>query len=140
MASILNTSAPLSSEISMSLQLLALGILIIGFIVVQRKKYVSHGAIMFVATLMNTGAILAVMIPVALRLAETSIPEINFLFRSHILLGLIVECISIYIVADWRFQEPGPTCFQRKNWMLGLSLFWMTELILGILLFMKLYP
>ncbi|MFH1179266.1 MAG: hypothetical protein V1710_02785 [Candidatus Bathyarchaeota archaeon] len=140
MASILNTSAPLSSEISMTLQLLALGVLIIGFLIVKRKNYTSHAVIMLIATIMNTAAILTVMIPVALRLAATSIPEINFLFRSHILLGLIVEVVSIYILADWRYQEPGPTCFQRKNWMLGLSLFWMTELIIGMILFMKLYP
>lgn len=140
MASILNTSAPFSSELSMLLQLIALGLLIIGFIIVKRKKIAPHGAIMFTAVLTNTAAILTVMIPVALRLADTSIPGFNLLFRSHALLGLIVEAVSIYIVADWRLQKPGPTCYQRKNWMLGLSLFWMAELILGILLFMKLYP
>jgi uncharacterized membrane protein YozB (DUF420 family) len=140
MASILNTPAPLSSEISMVLQLLALVIIIIGFIVVKRKKFVPHGVIMSAATIMNTLAILTVMIPVALRLADTSIPEFNLLFRTHSLLGLIVETIAIYIVAEWRFQKPSPTCFQRKSWMLGLSLFWMAELIIGMLLFMKLYP
>ena len=89
---------------------------------------------------MNTAAILAVMIPVALRPMDASISGLNLLFKSHALLGLIVESISLYIVAEWRFQKPGPTCFQRKNWMLGLAMLWMTELIIGILLFMKLYP
>jgi hypothetical protein len=140
MAGLLNTPAPFSSELSMLMQLIALSILIIGFIIVKRKMYTYHGALMFVALLTNTVAILTVMIPVALRLTDTSIPGFNLLFRSHALLGLIVEGISIYLVADWRFREPGPTCFQRKNWMLGLSLFWMTELIIGMLLFMKLYP
>ena len=140
MASLLNTSAPFSSELSMLIQLLGLGLLILGFFIVKRKKYANHGAVMFAAVTMNTLAILTVMIPVALRLTETSIPGFNLLFRSHALLGLIVECISIYILAEWRFQNPGPTCFQRKNWMLSLGMLWMTELIIGILLFMKLYP
>lgn len=140
MASLLNTSAPFSSELSMLIQLLGLGLLIIGFIIVQRKKYGSHGAVMFAAVTMNSLAILTVMIPVALRLTETSIPGFNLLFRSHVLLGFIVETISIYILTEWRFQKPGPTCFQRKNWMLSLGMLWMTEVIIGILLFMKLYP
>ncbi len=140
MASLLNTSAPFSSELSMLLQLLALGLLIVGFFIVKRKKFAQHGSVMFVAVLMNTAAVLTVMIPVALRLVDISIPGFNLLFRSHALLGLIVEAAGIYIVADWRFQKPGPTCFQRKNWMLSLGMLWMTELILGILLFMKLYP
>jgi uncharacterized membrane protein YozB (DUF420 family) len=139
MASLLNTPAPFSSELSMLIQLIGLGLLIIGFIIVKRKRYANHGAVMFAAVTMNTLAILTVMIPVALRLTDTSIPGFNLLFRSHALLGLIVEGIGIYILAEWRFQKPGPTCFQRKNWMLSLGMLWMTEVIIGILLFMKLY-
>ena len=140
MAGLLNTSAPFNSELSMILQLLALGLVILGFFIAKRKKYAYHGSVLFVAVLMKTGAILTVMIPVALRIAYTSIPGFNFLFKSHTLLGLIVEISSIYIIADWRFQNPGPTCFQRKNWMLGIGMLWITELMIGMLLFMKLYP
>ncbi|MES0325742.1 MAG: hypothetical protein ABUK18_07670 [Candidatus Bathyarchaeia archaeon] len=80
------------------------------------------------------------MIPVALRLGDSSIAGLNMLFRAHALIGLIVEATAVYLVADWRFQKPGPTCFQRKNWMLTLTLVWIGELILGMLLYMKLYP
>jgi len=139
MASLLNTNAPISSEISMILQLAALAILVIGFVVVKRKKYMPHGITMFIATLMNTASVATVMIPVALRLTDTSIPGFNLLFRTHAILGVTVLALSIWIVADWRFQNPGPTCFQRKKWMLGLSLVWIAELILGMLLFMQLY-
>ena len=95
---------------------------------------------MFSATLMNTVAVLIVMIPVALRLGGASIPGFNFIYKLHALLGFSVEVIGIFILANWRFQKPGPTCFLRKKWMLGLSLAWMAEVILGILIFMKLYP
>jgi uncharacterized membrane protein YozB (DUF420 family) len=104
MASFLNTTAPLSSEISMIIQLLSLAILIVGFVLVKRKKYRYHGVLIFSATLMNTAAVLIVMIPVALRLVGTSIPEFNFVFRLHALLGFTVEVIGIFILADWRFQ------------------------------------
>jgi ABC-type tungstate transport system substrate-binding protein len=139
MASLLNTNAPMSSEISMILQLAALAILIIGFIVVKQKKYMPHGVTMLLATLMNLTSVAVVMVPVALRLADTSIPGFNLLFRTHAILGVTVLALSIWIVADWRFQKPGPTCFQRKKWMLGLDLTWVAELIMGMLLFLELY-
>ncbi|MHA2394733.1 MAG: hypothetical protein ACXAEX_22620 [Promethearchaeota archaeon] len=123
----------------MIIQLLSLVILIVGFIIVKRKKYRSHGVLMFSATLLNTAAVLIVMIPVALRLSGTSIPGFNLVFRLHILLGFTVELIAAYILTDWRFQKPGPTCFQRNRWMLGLGLAWIAEVILGILIFTKLY-
>jgi uncharacterized membrane protein YozB (DUF420 family) len=139
MANLLDTTAPLSSEISMIIQLVSLVIIIVGFVIVKQKKYRIHGIVMFSATLMNTAAVLIVMIPVAIRLSGTSIPGLNLTFRLHFLIGLIVELIAVYILVDWRFQKPGPTCFQRKKWMLGLSLTWIAEVILGILVFTKLY-
>jgi uncharacterized membrane protein YozB (DUF420 family) len=124
----------------MIFQLLALGLLIFGFVVIKRKKYTPHGSIMFLASLLNVVSVLVVMVPVALRLASTSIPGFNLLFRAHVGLGVAVICVSGYILVDWRFQKPGPTCFQRKKWMLGLGLFWMAQVIIGIILFMRLYP
>ncbi len=139
MSDLFNSAAPLSSDISMILQLLALGLIIVGFFIVKRRSFKVHGALMAVAALMNTASILVVMIPTALRLVDTSIPNLNTLFRSHILLGVVVEGIALYLVIDWRFQNPGPTCFQRKNWMLGLSIAWIAEVMLGMLLYMKMY-
>ena len=117
-----------------------MGVILVGFVFANRRRFMSHGAVMFIATLLNTGSILVVMIPVALRLGDSSIAGLNMLFRAHALIGLIVEATAVYLVADWRFQKPGPTCFQRKNWMLTLTLVWIGELILGMLLYMKLYP
>jgi uncharacterized membrane protein YozB (DUF420 family) len=139
MASLLNTNAPMSSEISMILQLAALGILVIGFIIVKRKKYMPHGATMFIATLLSIASVATVMLPSVFNLEPTSIPGFNLLFRSHIILGIAVLAVSVWITADWRFQKPGSTCFQRRKWMLGLSLVWTAQLIIGMLLFLKLY-
>ena len=140
MSDILSTSAPLSSDISVILQLVVMGLILVGLVVVRRRSFMPHGVLMFITTLLNTVSILVVMIPVALRLGDSSVIGFNMLFRAHAVLGVIVEAAAIYLVADWRFQKPGPTCFQRKNWMLTLTLVWMAELILGLLLYMRLYP
>ena len=139
MSDILSSAAPLSSDISMILQLVALGIILVGFVVVKKKNYKVHGAMMFLATLVNLASILVVMVPVALNLGDSSLPGFNFLFRSHIVLGLAVIGGAAYIVAEWRFKEPGPTCFQRRKWMLTLTMFWIAELVVGMMLYMKLY-
>jgi uncharacterized membrane protein YozB (DUF420 family) len=139
MSSLLNTNAPLISEISMIIQLVSLGFLLIGFIVVKRKNLRYHGVIMFLAFILNIITVLVVMLPTALGMIENSIPSFNLLFRSHILLGLFVIGLSGYILVNWRFMEPGPTCSQNKKWMLGLSLAWMAQVIIGILLFTRLY-
>lgn len=123
----------------MILQLLSLSILLIGFVVVKRKYLRTHGLIMFLASILTIITVLTVMVPTALELIETSLPGFNLLFRSHVLLGLFVVGLSGYILVNWRFLEPGPTCLQNKKWMLGLSLVWMGQIIIGILLFMRLY-
>ncbi len=140
MSDLLSTSAPLSSDISVILQLAVMGVIFVGFVFAKRRSFMTHGIVLSIATLLNTGSILVVMIPVALRLGDSSVIGLNMLFRAHVVLGVIVEAAAIYLVADWRFQKPGPTCFQRKKWMLTLTLVWMGELILGLLLYMRLYP
>ncbi len=139
MSDILSSSAPLSSDISMILQLVVLGIILVGFAVVKQRKHQIHGVLMAIAALVNTASILVVMVPVALRVTDTSLPGLGFIFRTHILMGLLIEGMAVYIIADWRFQEPGPTCFQRKNWMLTLTIVWIAELLFGMMLYMKLY-
>lgn len=140
MSDLLSTAAPLSSDISVILQLGAMGLVLVGFVIARRRSFMPHGVVMFLATLLNTGSILVVMVPVALRLGDSSVIGLNMLFRAHAVLGVVVEAAAIYMVADWRFQKPGPTCFQRKNWMLTLTMVWLAELILGLLLYMRLYP
>ena len=117
-----------------------MGVIFVGFVLAKRRSFMNHGIVLFIATLLNTVSILVVMIPVALRLGDSSVIGLNMLFRAHMVVGLIVEAAAIYILAEWRFQKPGPTCFQRKKWMLTLTLVWMGELILGLLLYMRLYP
>jgi hypothetical protein len=129
-----------SSDISVILQLVVMGVIFVGFVFAKRRSFMTHGIVLFIATLLNTGSILMVMIPVAFRLGDSSVIGLNMLFRAHMVVGLIVEAAAIYILAEWRFQKPGPTCFQRKKWMLTLALVWMGELILGLLLYMRLYP
>jgi uncharacterized membrane protein YozB (DUF420 family) len=140
MASLLNTTAPLSSELSLIVQLIALAFLVVGFIVVKQKKYMPHGSIMFVATLANLVSVLTVMVPVALRLGRISVPGFNLLFRTHAVMGVIVLGATGFIQWEWRFQKPGPTCFKRKKWMLGFAIAWIVQVILGIILFMRLNP
>lgn len=140
MASLLETNAPMSSEISMILQLAALAVIVIGSLLARRRKYPHHGALMFVATLLNIASVAAVMIPVTLRIGSTATTGFYWMLIPHIILGVIVIAISVWIVAEWRFQKPGPTCFQRKKWMLGLALVWSAQLILGMLIFLELYP
>jgi len=138
MATLLETNAPLGSEISMVLHLFALLLLLVGFIAVKRKRHVIHGVTMACATL-SVVAALAVMVPRAINLGEPQIHGFILLMRSHLILGVVILGVSLWILAEWRLQEPGPTCFQRKKWMLWLALAWILEVIIGMLLFVELY-
>jgi uncharacterized membrane protein YozB (DUF420 family) len=129
----------MSSELSLVLQIVALGIIIFGFILVKQKYIKIHGTTMFTAAILNMVSVLTGMVPIAIRLADNSIPGFNPLFRIHIIVGLVVIITSGYLLVEWRFQKPSQTCYQRKKWMLGLSLVWIAQVILGILLFMSLY-
>ncbi|HDJ22001.1 MAG TPA: hypothetical protein ENF19_02205 [Candidatus Bathyarchaeota archaeon] len=140
MSGLLGTTAPLASDVSMLAQLVALAGLGVGFILVKRRRVRLHGLVVALSFLANLASTLLVMVPVAQRLFRLGVSGLGLVIKFHALLGAVVVGLAGYILVEWRLQEPGPTCWQRKPWMLPLALAWTAQVILGMLIYLRLYP
>jgi uncharacterized membrane protein YozB (DUF420 family) len=122
-----------------------------------RHNYVKHAMLMGSGIVLHTVAIFAIMVPsllsmgVPFRSLGTGFASLTIL---HATVGSLVEIIGIWLVATWvllplrgsaRATWRSNTasvekCFKRKNVMRVTIALWVTELILGIFIYMMLYP
>ncbi len=118
------------------LQLVILGGLFYGILMVKKGRLNSHGTVVFSAFVFNTLSILVIMLPSAIRImggAEKS--TFTLIVVIHIILGTLVEGLGAYIITRWRFQPPGPTCFSMKRLMRILASLWILSVILGMIVY-----
>jgi uncharacterized membrane protein YozB (DUF420 family) len=124
------------STMNLLLQLVILGGLLYGIIMVKKGRINSHGMVIFSAFFLNTLSILVVMIPSAIRIIGGAAQStFTLIVVIHIILGFLVESLGAYIITRWRFQPPGITCFSMKGLMRILASLWVLSVILGIIVF-----
>jgi uncharacterized membrane protein YozB (DUF420 family) len=124
------------STMNLLLQVVILGVLLYGVIMVKKGRINSHGMVIFSAFILNTISILVVMLPSAIRIIGGAAQSIfSLIVVIHIILGFLVEGLGAYIITRWRFHPPGITCFSMKGLMRILTSLWVLSVILGIIVF-----
>ncbi|MGD0158787.1 MAG: hypothetical protein ABSB89_00650 [Candidatus Bathyarchaeia archaeon] len=125
------------------LQIVILGILGMAVYARLRHSTVKHAALMGSAIGLHTVAIGAIMVPSLLSLGtllSKLMTSFAWLTIVHATLGSIVEILGIWLVATWLSNTKNvEKCFKRKNFMRVTIALWLTELILGIFVYMMLY-
>jgi uncharacterized membrane protein YozB (DUF420 family) len=129
------------STISLSIEMVALGLLISGYLLKRQKKYRQHGLSMLSALALHIVAILVVMVPSLA--AFFSVPSsVNFadilviVTLVHVSAGLLAALLGVWLVGSWHFQESLQTCFRKKRVMdVTLSL-WLLAIALGLVLYL----
>jgi uncharacterized membrane protein YozB (DUF420 family) len=129
------------STISLSIEMVALGLLISGYLLKRQKKYRQHGLSMLSALALHIVAILFVMVPSLA--AFFSVPSaVNFadilviVTLVHVSAGLLAALLGVWLVGSWHFQESLQTCFRKKRVMdVTLSL-WLLAIALGLVLYL----
>ena len=127
---------------SLVLQLIVLGLLLLGYNFKRQKKYRKHGFSMFAAVLIHLITILVVMVPSfgAIIFFETGLPSyIVALSVVHGLLGLLAFIFGLWLVASWRFRVSPQNCFPKKKFMRVTIIIWITAIILGAAMYSILY-
>jgi hypothetical protein len=128
------------SNISFYLQLLIFLGLIVGYVMVKRKRIVRHGYIMFMMYVIHIISVLMVMIPSAINIiGNLNFINIEYVTIVHGILGGMVLVISSIIFLSWRFQKSSAKCYKMKKFMLILIIFWIVETSLGIVEYYMLY-
>lgn len=131
----------LESTISLSVEMIALGLLISGYLLKRQKKYRHHGLGMLSALALHIVAILFVMVPSLA--AFLSVPSsVNFadilviVTLVHVSAGLLAAVLGVWLVGSWHLQQSLQTCFRKKRVMdVTLSL-WLLAIALGLVLYL----
>jgi uncharacterized membrane protein YozB (DUF420 family) len=139
-----NPRAFFLSDVNLLFQLTILLVLTVSILLRFRHRYSAHGAMMGPAVVLHSILIFAIMVPSLLgitpvfgNLATSSVLAVV----SHAFLGGIVEVLGLYLVMSWALRSWNPkTCPKNKRLMIGTLIMWLIELVLGVLVYLLLYP
>jgi len=141
---IFNPSAPFLSDLNLIFQLAIAIFLMLAMFGIVKRKYAIHGAIMGCCIVLNTISIFAIMVPSLLKLdglINGLSTRLSLLIVTHAIVGSVVEILGILLVAAWVYNRASvDNCFKRKHLMEATIILWILELIVGLLLYMTLYP
>ncbi len=139
-----NANAPLLSDLNLLFQIAILIFLIAGLLIVKlRRRFMKHGALMGLATALNTISIVVVMMPSLLSFRDlSSMPFTGpaLVVVVHTILGSLVEILGIWLVGAWAFRRQEiKACAKRRNIMRATIFLWVLALFLGIYVYIMLY-
>ena len=141
---IFNAGAPFLSDLNLIVQFVIAAFLVLALLAIVRRKYVIHGIIMGCCVALNTISIFTIMVPSLLRLdglINGLSTRLSLLVVTHAVLGSIVETLGVLLVVAWVFNGTRiDNCFRRKYLMEAAIMLWIAELVLGIYVYMTLYP
>jgi uncharacterized membrane protein YozB (DUF420 family) len=129
----------------LNLILQAIILIVLGLAIYARLKhsYVKHAMLMGSGIVLHTVTIVAIMVPSLLSmdvLLRNLLTGFALLTIAHATVGSLVELMGIWLVATWLSNTASvEKCFKRKNIMRVTIALWLTELILGIYVYMMLY-
>lgn len=139
MSNLLGTFAPLSSDISLIIQVTGILVLLLAVFRIKSRVFLQHAYLMLACTILNTASVALVMIPVAWALIRgVAISGFMVFVLVHAITGITVLALSYYLMWIWKLDKPGP-CFKQKNKMRLLSVAWVAEVVAGILVYYLLY-
>lgn len=144
MFSLLDLSIMQIAQINLGLQAVLVVLIVTGYLLKRRKRFVVHGSAMLLAVILNAVSFLLVMGPSFLGFVE-SVPILPFrafsiVLFTHASLGGIAEVLGIYLVASWHLQSSTQACIRRKRFMDVVFVLWLMVFYLGFLLYTLLYP
>jgi len=129
---------------SLILQFIILGLIIVSLVMKRRKMIRAHGITMFLAVVVHSITILAVMIPsfslgLTPYILENFAKPISIISISHGVIGLLAWLLGIWIVAAWHLSPSTQACYRKKFAMRFTLVLWLIALILGFAIYLNLY-
>jgi hypothetical protein len=133
----------LIASLSLVVQLITLSILISGYILKRKMKFIKHGTLMLVAVAMQSVSFLLVMGPAFLLIIENGLVQKPILLSTvtlvHAILGGTSLATGIWIAGSWHLQTSVENCIRKRNIMRYLIITWILALIFGITLYVLTY-
>jgi hypothetical protein len=133
----------LIASLSLVVQIITLSIVISGYILKRRMRFIEHGTLMLVAVAMQSVSFLLVMGPALLLIVENGLVQKPILLSTvtlvHAILGGISLATGIWIAGSWHLQTSVENCIRKRNIMRYLIITWILALIFGITLYVLTY-
>jgi len=116
------------AQINLVFQVIIAAMLLLGFGLKKRNKFLSHGTVMLIALILNAVSIMLVMGPSLLGRAQLvedyPLGKLSLAILGHAILGSVVEALGIWIVVSWHFRMDVRNCIGKKRlcggrWRLG---------------------
>ena len=131
----------LISTLSLTIELVVLGLLIFAYALRGKKKFRQHGITMLAAVVLHFITILSVMIESFLGFSSSGYIDLANLtvltILIHAFIGTIAAVLGVWLVASWHLQVNMQMCFARKKIMLTTLTLWLTAIFLGIILYVS---
>ena len=133
----------LMATLSLAAQIVTLSMIIYGYILKKKGKFLTHGTLMFVALVVHFSSFLLLMTPAFLSLYHNGFLQkltwLSLTTLTHATLGSVTLVSAIYLVGVWHFQASTRNCIKRRFFMRYVFVLWILSLILGIALYGLLY-
>ena len=143
MLGLFNIDASIFADLNLIFQISILALLVAGIFLVRRKrKFKIHGSLIGIAVILNTASIVTVMLPSFLSFSGlfVDLSTSAVIVITHAVLGVLVEVLGIWLVANWIFQRANiKGCVGKKNLMRATLLLWSIVLFVGIYVYVMLY-
>jgi uncharacterized membrane protein YozB (DUF420 family) len=144
MAGLLGTTASLSIDLNLILQIVMLIIIGVGFFYKRAKNYRMHGSFMGVAVILHILSFTTVMGPrfrQNFNLLTTATSELGVqTIWIHIIPGTTALILGILLVGAWAIRPSNIAgCFRRKRIMDITITLWLISLIFGIVTYLLFY-
>jgi len=128
--------------INLGFQIAILALILVGFILKLKGKYVLHGVLMFVGVVMNIVSFILIMGPSILGfeiIITQPLNEISLIAIAHGIIGGIALISGAILAFSWHLQTSFKTCLKRKRVMKPTIILWTVALLFGIWLYVILY-
>ena len=133
----------LIASLSLVVQLITLSILISGYILKRRMRFIKHGTLMLIAVAMQFVSFMIIMGPAFLLIVENGFVQKPILLSTvtlvHAILGGTALATGIWITGSWHLQTSIENCIRKRNIMRYLIITWLLALIFGITLYVLTY-
>jgi uncharacterized membrane protein YozB (DUF420 family) len=127
------------ATLSLTIELVVLGLLAFAYVLRGRKLYRQHGITMTAALVLHLITIFSWMIWSFMSYFYSGPVDYSNLLiivtLLHATLGTIAAALGVWLVASWHLQVDIQKCFARKKIMLATITLWVTAIFLGIILY-----
>lgn len=133
----------LIATLSLIVQIVTLSIVVSGYIMKRKLRFIQHGKLMLIAVIMQFISFLLIMGPAFFIIVENGFAQKPILLSTvtiiHASLGGITLATGIWITGSWHLQTSIVNCVKKRKIMRYLIITWILALTMGITLYMLTY-